>query len=153
MPVSSDLNYIDSAAVAQRVVKRRSQGIGYEAQRIQEIALASAVRPHQECQRPKLDIAASDALVILKHYPSQKSCVSHRIVSFSGPHRPDRSWMPFIAPKPAARVIGRDTYFTTQRAHHRYNGNVAPYSLSKPWLLNLRARARAATGRFPGAAR
>ena len=77
MTARAPSNLADSAPVAQSVVDRIAEGIGHEAQRIEEIALARSVRPDEERELSRADIAGADALVIPKRDPRQQAAVGH----------------------------------------------------------------------------
>ena len=52
----------DSAALAQGIAERRPQGVGNEAGRVEEVALARAIRTDEERERRRRDVARGDAL-------------------------------------------------------------------------------------------
>src|SRR5207245_921099 len=58
------LHVIDPATLAQRQLERTPERVAYEPQRVEEIALAGAVRADEEDQRAEAHVAEGDALVV-----------------------------------------------------------------------------------------
>src|SRR5215204_1852358 len=81
VPPRTATNFFDSAAVTQRVIQRTSQSIGNETQCIQEIALARAIRSHQEHQASQIYLASCNALVVSDGDPMYE-CLFHALFRF-----------------------------------------------------------------------
>jgi hypothetical protein len=62
--VSLPANLGDTAALTQRVVERASEAFGGQLERIEEVALARAVGPHEDRERLELHVTPRDAPVI-----------------------------------------------------------------------------------------
>ena len=72
-------HFPDPAALAQGIAERRPQRIGDEAERVEEVALARAVRTDEERERRRRDIARGDALVVAQRDAGQQSAVRHPV--------------------------------------------------------------------------
>ena len=57
-------NLTDPSSLAQGVVKRESERLRREPERVQEVAFAGAVRTHEQGERFQRNIASGDALVV-----------------------------------------------------------------------------------------
>ena len=68
-------HFPDPATFAQGIAERRPQGVGDEAERVEEIALARAVRTDEERERRRRDVARGDALVVAQHDAGRQSAV------------------------------------------------------------------------------
>ena len=65
-------NLVDPATLAQGVFRRETQGLCREAERVEEVALAGSVGPHEKRERRQLDIASGDALVVSQADPGDR---------------------------------------------------------------------------------
>ena len=77
MTARASANLADSAPVAQSVIHGIAERIGDEAQRIEEVALARSVRPDEERELRRPDIAGADALIVSQCDPRQQAAVGH----------------------------------------------------------------------------
>ena len=69
MHARSTAYVIKAPAIAKSMLKSASKRVGDEAERIQEIALSSTIWSHKKRERPELNVARGDALVVLEDDP------------------------------------------------------------------------------------
>ena len=93
--------FIDAAPLTNGIIERRLNGIGYEPQGVQKIALARSGGPDEEGEPLEHRVAEGDALVVAYHYaPEERGIHANRSFIFGRSYRIphfiaiDKTWPP-----------------------------------------------------------
>lgn len=85
-------DFVDAAAIADGVIQGSLQRVGHETQRVEEVALAGAVRADEKGQRAQAHVAPTDAAVVLQ--PDAKQERGHGAVQNPVERDPSRPAVP-----------------------------------------------------------
>ena len=72
------LDFAESSADQQGVGQREPEGVGDEGERVEEIALAGAIRAYEEREARKRNVARANTLVVVQDYAGQEARLRHR---------------------------------------------------------------------------